>query len=119
MLVVGERVGHRALVAVVGGEVEDVVEVVGQRSSTSSSVIDASTKRDAGSSRDVLALGREQVVDDEDARARRARAARARGSSRRSRRRRRRRIRRATERPLAHCAGTFRCVNVCSMPYSR
>ena len=30
LLVVGERVGDRALVAVVGGEVEDVVEVVGQ-----------------------------------------------------------------------------------------
>ena len=30
VLVVGERVGHRALVAVVGRQVEDVVEVVGQ-----------------------------------------------------------------------------------------
>ena len=63
---VRERVGDRALVAVIGREVEDVVEVVldrGEDLVVGDRCLDELDPRVGG---EVLALGREQVVDDHD-----------------------------------------------------
>ena len=65
---VGDRVGDRALVAVVGGEVEDVVELVVEPREHGVVGDRALDELDARVVRDVLPLGREQVVDDEHAR---------------------------------------------------
>ena len=66
VLMVGQRVGHRALVAVEGREVKDEVEVVGQAGEHLVVVDRRLDQADAIVGGDVLALGREQVVDHED-----------------------------------------------------
>ena len=97
---------------------KDEVEVVGQAGEHLVVVDRRLDQADAIVGGDVLALGREQVVDHEDVahvvreqRAHEIRADEAGAADDQDPR--------AGERPVAHCEGTFRCVKVCSMPYSR
>jgi hypothetical protein len=64
--VVGEWIRHRALVAVVGGQVKDVSAVLRQRREDLVVVDRALHEAHASVVREVLALGGQEVVDDDD-----------------------------------------------------